>query len=265
MRAGPGDALADRGLAAAAHAHHDHGGGRHGRHAASRGAATEIEQLHVGGAVLGADPGRDHDPVQLGDEAGERHRRAQRHGVALHGLEVLEHVVDAAGRRVVEGRHLGHELLQDAGIGATAGECRGDLARVDLAVERQAGRLGDREEIAGAQHLVDQLRGLPGAVAAHMGDVGGELAQHRPRALDRRRGAAQHEGEPALAGGRSAPRQRGVDPGHAGLGLEPRGHDGGRLRIDARHVDQQLARRRPRRRCLRGRTQRARRSRPCSG
>ena len=32
---GRGDALADRGLAATAHTHHDHGGGRHGRHAAT--------------------------------------------------------------------------------------------------------------------------------------------------------------------------------------------------------------------------------------
>ena len=75
-----------------------------------------------------------------------------------------------------------------------------------------------------------------------MGDVGGELAQHRPRALGSRHGAPQHEGESALEGGRSAPRQRGVDPGHAGLGLEPRGHDGGGLGVDAAHVDQELAR-----------------------
>jgi hypothetical protein len=81
--------------------------------------------------------------------------------------------------------------------------------------------------------------GLARAAGAHMGDVGGELGQHRPRALDRRGRATQHEGELTLERSRGAARQWRIDPRHAGLLLQPGGHSGGRPGIDARHVDQQ--------------------------
>ncbi len=110
-----------------------------------------------------ADAGGHHHAVQIGDEVGERHRRAQAHGEALRGFEILQHIVDPPRRRQVEAGHLAHELLQDAAVGAPARERCGNALGIDAGIQGQARGFGYGHEIAGAEHLIDELGRLPRA------------------------------------------------------------------------------------------------------
>ena len=160
----------------------------------------------------------------------------------LNRVEVLQHVVDAAGRRVVARREFGHELLHDAAVGAAAGESGGNLRGVDAARLCELHRLCDRLEGQRAEQLVDELRRLPGTRAPHQRVIGAEVLHHGAAALEILFAASRHHRETSGTRTRCSARQRAVDPCHAGFALEPRRHALRRGGVDRRHVDQQLLR-----------------------
>jgi len=138
--------------------------------------------------------------------------------------------------------HLRGEDLQWSRIGEATGQGLGQQTRIDPGTFGQGHHLGNHQGIAGDDHLVAGLGHLARAHRAHMRDPLPHGQQHRAHPLDIRGGTASHDRQAAGLGALGTAGYRSVDPTHARIAGQGGGHLPGRRRLQARQVQQQLAR-----------------------
>ncbi len=100
--------------------------------------------------------------MQIGDERGHGHGYPLGERRFLHGFEILEHVVDAAGWREIAACHFRHEFLQDSRVRAAARERARNQRAIDAMAFREAQRFGHCKKMIRTKYLINQLDRLSG-------------------------------------------------------------------------------------------------------
>lgn len=160
-------------------------------------------------------------------------------GKVLRAVQVLDHVVDPARAAIVSGGEAGHVFLKDGAVGAASTQGLWDHCRIDPGSFCQCGGLGHGHEVQAAEDLVDQLRRLPCAGAAHAGPLEATLDSMVCASATFGR-AALHQGQSPGRGFGDAAGEGAVDPAQA-LGFGVFGEGFGCLGVDRGHVDDEGA------------------------
>ncbi|ROL88655.1 hypothetical protein BK642_23565 [Pseudomonas protegens] len=136
--------------------------------------------------------------------------------------------------------HLRGQDLQRLGVSETAGQGLGNQPCIHAGTLRQGHHFGNHQGIAGDNHLVAGLGDLACPHSPHVRDPLPQGQQHWANPFDIRRLTAHHDRQAAGLGTGGSTGNRGIDPGHAGVASQHRGHLPGGGGFQAGQVQQQL-------------------------